>query len=155
MNLHRCFVTFTACALLPACASSKGLVGNDRAEVTAVIHGYMAGYTKARCDDGTPVSRFVSDGTIVVTASKIVAVPLAQTEKEVRDMACTWTRHSGVVDSVVVDVLSRDVAVAAWLYHDEVTLKTGEIKHYKGSALMTLVRSLDGWKIAATMAANE
>jgi len=155
MYIHRYFVILTTCALLAACASSQVLVGKARAEVTAVIHGYMAGYSTARCDDVTPVSRFVRDGTIVVTASKVVSVPLADTEQEVRDMVCGWTSHTGTVDSVTVDVLSRDVAVAAWLYHDEVKLKTGEIKRYKGSALMTLVRSVDGWKITSTMAANE
>jgi hypothetical protein len=124
-------------------------------EVTAVIHGYMAGYTAARCDDVTPVSKFVRDRMLDVTASKVVWVPLAETERETRDMVCSWVSHSGTVDSVTVDVLSPDVAVAGWLYHDEVKFKTGEIKRYKGSALMTLVRSADGWKIAATMAANE
>jgi len=124
-------------------------------EVTAVIHSYMAGYTAARCDDVTPVSRLVKDGMIYVTANKIVAVPLAQTEQELRDMVCLWERHTGTVDSVTVDVLDQDIAVAAWLYHDQVKLKSGEIKHYKGSALMTLVRSADGWKITSTMAAYD
>jgi len=124
-------------------------------EVTAVIHGYMAGYTATRCDDVTPVSKFVRDRMLYVTANKVVWVPLAETERETRDMVCSWVSHSGTVDSVTVDVLSPDVAVAGWLYHDEVKFKTGEIKRYKGSALMTLVRSADGWKIAATMAANE
>jgi ketosteroid isomerase-like protein len=115
----------------------------------------MSGHTAARCDDVTPVSRLVKDGMIFVTASKIVAVPLAQTEQELRDMVCRWESHTGTVDSVTVDVLGRDIAVAAWLYHDQVKLKSGEIKRYKGSALMTLVRSVDGWKITSTMAANE
>ena len=124
-------------------------------EVAAVIHSYMAGYTAARCDDVTPVSKLVRDRMMYVTASKVVWVPLAETERETRDMVCGWVSHSGTVDSVTVDVLSPDIAVAGWLYHDEVKLKSGEIKRYKGSALMTLVRSVDGWKIAATMAANE
>lgn len=124
-------------------------------EVAAVIHGYMAGFTAARCDDVTPVSKFVRDRMIFVTKSKVVWVPLADTERELRDMVCGWVSHAGTVDSVTVDVLSPDVAVAAWLYHDEVKLKSGEIKRYKGSALMTLVRSVDGWKITSTMAAYE
>lgn len=124
-------------------------------EVTSVIHGYMAGFTAARCDDVTPVSKFVADGMLFATSSKIVHVPLADTEQELRDMVCGWASHTGTVDSVVVDVLSPHIAVAAWLYHDEVTLKSGETKQYKGSALMTLVHSVDGWKITSTMAAYE
>lgn len=124
-------------------------------EVTAVIRSYMAGYTAARCEDVTPVTKLVRDPMMYVTASKVVWVPLAEEERELREMVCGWVSHSGTVDSVTVDVLSPDVAVAGWLYHDEVKLKSGEIKRYKGSALMTLVRSGDGWKIAATMAANE
>lgn len=124
-------------------------------EVENVIRGYMAGYTAARCDDVTPVSKYVRDGMLFATSTKVVRVPLADTEQELRDMVCKWVSHTGTVDSVTVDVLRPDVAVAGWLYHDEVKFKSGETKRYKGSALMTLVRSADGWKITATMAANE
>lgn len=124
-------------------------------EVAAVIRAYMAGHSTARCNDVTPVSKFVRDGMIFVTKSEIRSIPLTATERDLKDMVCGWDSHAGIVDSVVVDALSRDIAVAAWLYHDEVRLKSGEIKRYKGSALMTLVRSAEGWKITSTMAAYE
>lgn len=158
------------CLYLIGCVAVAGCAHNSHArpqevtedirstvtrEVTTAIHGYMAGFTAARCDDVTPVSRFVADGMIFATSSKVVRVPLADEEQELRDMVCGWASHTGKVDSVTVDVLSPHIAVAAWLYHDEVTLNSGETKQYRGSALMTLVRSADGWKITSTMAAYE
>ena len=128
---------------------------NVEREVTAVIHAYKSGHTAARCNDVTPVSKLVKDGMIFVTASKVVAITLAQTERELRTMVCGWASHTGTVDSVTVDVLDQNIAVAAWLYHGEEKLKSGEIKRYKGSALITFVRSSDGWKISSTMAALE
>jgi hypothetical protein len=124
-------------------------------EVSSVIRNYMAGYDAARCDDVTPVSKLVRDSMIYVTKSEIIAVPLAATERELRDTVCGRVSHTGIVDSIVVDALSRDIAVAAWLYHDEVKLKSGETKRSRGSALMTLIRSADGWKITSTMAAYD
>jgi hypothetical protein len=138
----------------PQTASDDFRQSVDR-EVKATIHDYMAGFSTAKCDDVSTVSKFVRDEMIYVTESSVFTVPLADYEQGLRDRVCGWTSHSGVVDSVTVDALSRDVAVAAWLYHDEVRLNSGEIRRYKGSTLMTLVRSVDGWKITSTMSANE
>jgi hypothetical protein len=115
----------------------------------------MAGFSAAKCNDVSTVSKFARDGMIYVTKGGVFTVPLADYEQGLRDRVCGWVSHSGVVDSVTVDALSRDVAVAAWTYHDEAELKSGEIKRYKGSTLMTLVRSSDGWKITSTMSAQE
>ncbi len=124
-------------------------------EVSATIHDFMAGFSAAKCDDVSTVSKFARDGMIYVMKDGFFIIPLADYEQGLRDRVCGWVSHSGVVDSVTVDPLSRDVAVAAWMYHDEVKLKSGEIKRYKGSTLMTLVRSSDGWKITSTMSAEE
>jgi hypothetical protein len=164
MRMRNTLLCLLACLALVGCTQAvrSGALDVSNAsrlrvekEVTAVIHGYMAGYTTARCDDVTPVSKFVRDQMIYVTSTEVIRVPFADTERELRDMICGRASHAGTVDSVTVDVLSPDVAVAAWLYHDEVKLKSGEIKRSKGSALMTLVRSPDGWKITSTMAAYE
>lgn len=122
-------------------------------EVKATIHEYMAGFSAAKCNDVSPVSKFARDGMIYVTNGDVYTVPLADYEQGLRDRVCGWVSHSGVVDSVTVDGLSRDVAVAAWTYHDEVKLKSGEIRRYKGTTLMTLVRFPEGWKITSTMSA--
>ncbi len=124
-------------------------------EINATIHAYMAGFSAAKCNDVSPVSKFVRDGMIFVTESDVFTIPLAEYEQGLRDRVCSWVNHTGVVDSVTVDALSRDVAVAAWLYHDEVKLDSGEIRRYRGSSLMTLVRSVNGWKITSTMSAQE
>lgn len=119
-------------------------------EVEATIRSFMAGFSIAKCDDVTPVTRFVRDKMIYVGEKDIYTVSFADYEQGVRDRVCGWVSHSGVVESVVVDALSKDVAVAAWLFQDEFKLKSGEIKKVKGSVLMTLVKSADGWKITST-----
>ncbi len=124
-------------------------------EVATTIREFMAGFSAATCDDVTAVSRFIRDGMIFVNESDVFTVSLADYEQGLRDRVCDWKSHAGVVDSITVDALSRDVAVAAWRYHDEVRLDSGELQRYKGSTLMTLVRSGDGWKISSTMSALE
>jgi hypothetical protein len=124
-------------------------------EVKATIHDYMAGFSAAKCTDVSTVSKFVRDGMIFVTEGNVFTIPLPEYEQGLRDRVCSWRSHTGVVDSVAVDPLTPDIAVAAWLYHDEVTLNSGESRRYKGSVLMTLVRSVDGWKISSTMSVTE
>lgn len=124
-------------------------------EVAATIRAFMAGFSAAKCEDVSTVSRFVRNEMIYVSKEAVFTVPLADYEQGLRERVCGWASHAGVVDSVTVDALSRDVAVAAWQYHDEVQLKSGETRHFKGSTLMTLVRSANGWKISSTMSAEE
>lgn len=124
-------------------------------EVESTIRSFLAGFGKAKCEDVTPVSKFVRDHMIYVVAKDIYTLSLADYEQGVRDRACKWVSHAGVVESVVVDALTRDTAVAAWMYHDEVTSKSGEIKKTRGSVLMTLIRSGKRWKITSTMSLDE
>lgn len=124
-------------------------------EVESTVRSFFAGFGAIKCADVTPVSKFVRDNMIYVVAKDIYTVPLADYEKGLRDRACGWVSHSGEVESVVVDVLNKDTAVAAWLYHDEVKSKSGEIKKTRGSVLMTLIRSAKGWKITSTMSMDE
>jgi ketosteroid isomerase-like protein len=159
-----------SCLSLLGCLALLGCTETDRphsriasedfrpivqSEVGATIHDYMAGFSAAKCNDVSTVSKFARDGMIYVMKDDVFTIPLADYEQGLRDRVCSWESHAGVVDSVTVDALSRDIAVAAWTYHDEAKLKSGEIKRYKGSALMTLVRSADGWKITSTMSAQE
>ena len=123
-------------------------------EVTATIHAFMAGFSAAKCSDVSTVSKLVRDNMIYATANDIFTVSLSDYEQGLRERACGWVSHTGVVDSVTVDALSRDIAAAAWKYHDEVKLKSGEIKRYKGITLMTLVRSVNGWVITSTMSSE-
>lgn len=124
-------------------------------EVESTIRSFLAGFSKSTCEDVTPVSKLVRDNMIYVVAKDIYTISLADYEQGVRDRACKWISHSGEVESVVVDALTKDSAVAAWLYHDEVKLKSGEIKKVRGSVLMTLIRSPKGWKITSTMSMDE
>lgn len=88
---------------------------------------------------------------IYVTDKDIFTIPLKDYEQGVQDRACNWISHTGGIDSIKVEALSRDVGVAAWLYHDDVVRKSGETIRTKGSVMMTLVRHQDSWKITSTM----
>ena len=43
-------------------------------EVTATIHAFMAGFSAAKCDDVSTVSKYIRDGMIYVTASDVFTV---------------------------------------------------------------------------------
>ena len=136
----------------PASDDSRQVVER---EIEATIRAFMAGFSAAKCTDVSTVSQFVRDKMIYVTANDVFIVSLTDYEQGLRDRVCGWVKHTGTVDSVTVDVLSQDVAVAAWLYHDEVKLNSGETRRYKGSTLMTLIRVANGWKITSTMSNGE
>jgi len=119
-------------------------------EVEGTVRSFLSGFALATCTDPTPVSKFARDPMLYVLEKDVVTVSLQDYEEGVRSRACSWTSHTGGVDSVVVDALSRDIAVAAWTYHDEIQLKTGEALKTTGAVLMTLVRTADGWKITST-----
>lgn len=164
MRAEVTFLGLLGCLTVMGCSSAvqtqpREITADSRQavekEVKATIHDFMAGFSAAKCTDVSAVSKFVRDGMIYVTNSDVFTIPLSDYEQGLRDRVCSWVSHTGFVDSVTVDALSRDVAVAAWRFHDEVKLNSGEMRRYKGSTLMTLVRSEDGWKITSTMSAEE
>ena len=124
-------------------------------EVESAVRSFFAGFGTAKCDDVTPVTKFIRDNPIYVAEKDIYTITHAEYEEGVRERVCGWTSHLGVVDSIVVDPLSKDIAVAAWVYHDEIKLKSGEIKKARGSGLMTFVRSTTGWKMTSTTSAEQ
>jgi hypothetical protein len=136
-------------------AKAADLQSGVKTEVESTVRSFLAGFGSIKCDDVTPVSKFVRENMIYVCAKDIYTLTLADYEQGLRDRACGWVSHTGEIESVVVDVLSKDTAVAAWLYHDEVKSKSGEIKKTRGSVLMTLIRSAKGWKITSTMSMDE
>lgn len=119
-------------------------------EVEATIRGFFDGFGKATCTDGEPVAKFARDPMTFVLKDDIYEIPRAEYEKGVRDLACTWKSHDGVVKSVVVEALGPKSAVAAWTYRDDIVLKSGELKNSNGATLMTLVKTDAGWRITST-----
>ena len=121
-----------------------------QSEVERTIRDFFGGFGVATCKDGSAVSRFARDPSIHVDDTEVFTVSLADYESGVRARACKWRSHGGGVDSIEVDALSHDVAVAAWTYHDDIMLNTGERRQTKGAVLMTLVRSAGAWKITSS-----
>lgn len=118
-------------------------------EVKRTIRAFFGGFGVATCTDGSAASQFVRDPSIYVDDTEVFPVSLSDFEGGVRARACKWRSHVGGVDSIVVDALSHDVAMADWTYHDDIMLNTGERRRTKGAVLMTLVRSASAWKITS------
>ena len=119
-------------------------------EVERTIRAFFGGFSVATCTDGSAVSQFARDPSIYVDDTEVFTVSLSEFESGVRARACKWRSHGGGVDAIVVDALGNDVAMAAWTYHDDIMLNTGERRQTKGAVLMTLVRSASGWKITSS-----
>ena len=159
MNDFRLSLSLLACFALNGCAktNSPGNVTNEdfrpivEKEIEAAIRGYFGGFTTSTCENVSPVSKFIRDDMIFVTEKDIFTIPIEDYEHGLRERICSWARHTGVINSIKVDVLGRDVGVEAWLYDDTVFLKSGETSRTKGSVLMTLVRDGEGWKITSAM----
>jgi hypothetical protein len=120
------------------------------AEVTQTIRDFFAGFGRASCTDGSAVSQFASDSSVYVDDTELYVVGLAEYEAGVRERACKWRSHGGGVDSVRVRALSAGAAMAAWTYHDDILLNTGERRRTRGAVLMTLVKRDSVWRITAS-----
>ena len=121
-----------------------------KSEVEATVRDFFDGFRKASCTDGRPVSKHVRDPMMFVLKDDIYVIPRAEHEKGVRDLACTWQKHDGVVKTVIVEPLGPNAAVAAWTYRDDIVLKSGELRNSNGAVLMTLVKASSGWLITST-----
>jgi ketosteroid isomerase-like protein len=141
----------TSTATRGASASYEAAV---KTEVEQTIRTYFAGFSAASCTDGTAVSRFARDPVIYVLETEVFEVSGADYEDGVRQRACNWNSHGGDVDSVKVEAMSKDAALAAWTYHDDIALKTGVRRQTNGAVLMTLVKTPQGWKITSTKASE-
>lgn len=119
-------------------------------EVTAAVHAFFEGFNTATCENGTSVSGLVTNPTIFVEETEIHRTTVAEFEQGVRGLACSWTKHDGGVDTVVVEAHAPNVATAAWTFHDIVTRKDGSISSDRGAVLQTWVKVDGHWRVAAT-----
>jgi hypothetical protein len=140
------------------CAHSETVPRNNapeyassvKREVEATVREFFDGFGQATCTDGRPVAKFARDPLTFVLESEIYEIPWAEYEKGVRDLACTWKKHDGVVKSVVVEPFGPNAAVAAWTYRDDILLNSGETRNSNGATLMTLIKTDAGWRITST-----
>jgi len=100
----------------------------------------LAGYV-----DGAAL--FASD-TIVTTLTR------AEVEKLTARNVCSRRSMSGRVDSIIVQVLTADVAMAAWTFDETKVDSAGVSKRVKGSVLHSWLRTPAGWQATAWMDAH-
>ncbi len=134
----------------PGLATTSEYESTVKREVEATIRGFFDGFSKATCTDGRPVAKYLRDPTTFVLTEDIYELPGIEAENGVRERACTWKRHDGVVKSVVVEPISATAAVAAWTYRDDILLNSGLVRNTNGAVLMTLKKFGDSWLITST-----
>lgn len=144
--------SITGCAYPDAVSrnTAPDFQSSVKREVEATVRDFFDGFGKATCTDGRPVSKHVRNPMMFVLKDDIYEIPWDEHEKGVRDLACTWKKHGGVVKSVIVEPFGPDAAVAAWTYRDDIILKSGESRNSNGAVLMTLLKTQSGWLITST-----
>ena len=124
-------------------------------EVTAAVHAFFDGFNTATCKNGEAVSSLATDPTLFVMETEIYRTSTKTFEQAVRERACSWTKHDGGVDDLVVEAHAPTVATAAWTFHDIVTRKDGSVRRSKGAVMQTWVKVAGGWKVAATKSSED
>lgn len=152
--------TLIACrSSLPA---SKSLTAAERARIAdtvrALVHEYVTvGNSPTLCSDPSPLFKFDGyiDGALIYASGTTVAT---MTQSEVETLTtknvCSRRSMNASVSNVTVQVLSRDVAVAAWTFDETKTDSAGVAERVKGSVLHSWLRTADGWKATAWMDAH-
>ena len=137
-------------AIESAVAQQADFQPQVKQEVTAAVHAFFDGFNTATCEDGKSVSGLVTDPTIFVEETEIYRTKFAEFEQVVRGLACSWTKHDGGVDDLIVEAHAPNVATAAWTFHDIVTGKDGSVSRDRGAVMQTWVKVGSRWRVAAT-----
>ena len=82
--------------------------------------------------------------------TEIYRTTVSEFEQVLRGLACSWTKHDGGVDDLVVEAHTPNVATAAWTFHDIVTRRDGSVCPDRGAVMQTWVKVDSHWRVAAT-----
>ena len=147
-NAAFAFLTLTACNVGPAV--KPNFEQQVEREVTTAVHAFFDGFNTATCENGSSVSSLVTEPTIFVEETAIHRTSVDDFEQVVRNLACSWTKHDGGVDELVVEAHAPNMATAAWTFRDIVTAKDGSVSRSKGAVMQTWVKVDSDWRAAAT-----
>lgn len=148
--------------LLPGCRTSEQrtpLTPGERSAITdtvrTLVHQYVsAGNSPTICSNPAPILRrfgFVEGTLLYASGITIGAFSRPDVEGLVKKNACSRRSLSARVDSLIVQVLSRDVAIAAWTFDEIKVDSLGRSERVKGTVLHSWVRGPDGWSATAWM----
>lgn len=158
----RSIIGIVCLALLPGCNTSEPatpLTPGERSAITdtvrTLVHQYVSlGNSPTICSNPTPMLKligFVEGTSLYASGSTIGIFSRPDVEGMVKQSACSRRSLSGRVDSVIVQVLSRDVAIAAWTFDETKVDSLGRSERIKGAVLHSWLRGPDGWSATAWM----
>lgn len=166
MSLPRLAAALCFAGVLAGCAgappSRAPLTANERMAIAdtvrRLVHQYVAiGNAPTLCGDPSPMFKFFGyvDGAGLIASDTIVTtMTQAEIEKLVAKNVCSRRSMSGRADSVIVQVLTADVAMAAWTFDETKVDSAGVSERVKGSVLHSWLRTPAGWQATAWMDAH-
>lgn len=111
----------------------------------------------ATCENPEPALKFFdysAPGLVYGDGSTIDLYAGNAWPDAIRQGQCEQSDERGGVDSLLVRVLSRDVATVSHIYHTSVKDKSGVPRSWQGAALRVWVRTADGWKVRVGMSTH-
>lgn len=117
----------------------------------ATVRDFVAMQGPHLCRDVTPyMSQFDLAGGVMSVLDTAIAI---DNEPELRasntSIFCGISTQSGGVDTIAVQVLSRDAAVTGWTFHEVLVDTAGVSQTIKGAVLNTWVRRDGAWRLGA------
>ena len=123
----------------------------------AATREYGAIQKPGLCADLTPFTkRFAYPDSQYLSVHDTVAhfITRAEWEATLHNAFCGLRQLDGKVDTVAVQVLTRDIAMVGWTFDEIATDTTGKASHIKGSVLQSWIRTPAGWAVTGDMAAH-
>jgi len=146
-----------ACSPAPV----KGPALNPRAialEVEARVRAYAGVQGPALCENPEPFYAFWTydhGGVVLAERGKISSLDARSHRDYNRDWFCSVVRQSVIVDSVVVQVLDSNSAVATWTFREETVTKQPATGRIRGEVMQPWVRREGTWRSTGLVATHE
>lgn len=153
--------TTLACSEGPA--EEFELTDSHRVAIADTIRGRVYAFAEAQenherlCEDPSEVRDYFTypDGRMLLASDTTLSFT-TQSEWEANGLPVSyWCSIESLelrIDSVVVHVLTPDVAVASWPHHFARVMKTGERDEARSNIFETFLRTETGWKATSGFA---
>lgn len=129
-----------------------------RSEVKARVRAYGAVLGPTRCQDPEPYYDFWTydhGGVVLAENGRISELDPAAHRKQSQAWFCSVRMQSLTVDTVVVQVLGAETAVATWTFREEVVDTSGTRTRIRGDVMQPWMRLGGTWRSTGLVATQE
>lgn len=129
-----------------------------RSEVKARVRAYGAVLGPTRCQDPEPYYDFWTydhGGVVLAENGRISALEPSAHRQQSQAWFCSVRMQSLTVDTVVVQVLGAETAVATWTFREEVVDTSGTRTSIRGDVMQPWVRLGGTWRSTGLVATHE